>query len=223
MGHAVNGHCLQIARDAINRMGGPGIHVPDGGKVGSDALDPPPLETDDPRAAEILSMAMAESYAEAVAAIEAARKDTAIPYSSRGKIKKLGDALEKWAKKEIPRLSDLVAKAIKKEKFPDGAVVARLKSLVAAYETESWMKSKDYLKPVREAESDDYAPAVRERVREKLVRDALAAEFGCGIRDEEKRNAAKALYESAAAKASEDGGVSVWPSAAKYRLSWWVS
>ena len=39
---------------------------------------------------------------------------------------------------------------------------------------------------------------------------------------EEPRDDAERLYEDLVLRAREDGGLSVWPEAAAYRLSWWV-
>ena len=49
------------------------------------------------------------------------------------------------------------------------------------------------------------------------MRDAWALEQS-GKRDE-----AKPLYEALAAREAEDGGISDWPRAAKYRLLWWFT
>ena len=58
---------------------------------------------------------------------------------------------------------------------------------------------------------------MREREREELMRKAWAMET-----DPEKRDDAERLYEDLLLRAREDGGTSVWPEAAAYRISWWT-
>ena len=61
-----------------------------------------------------------------------------------------------------------------------------------------------------------FGPAKRDEARKQKMLDALKLEL------EGKRDEAKAIYQELAKQQKEDGGVSDWPFAAEYRLSWWT-
>ena len=217
MGHDVNFRCLQITRDLINDLGGPGsaAYTP---VNGSAVPRPEPLElarSDDKYVKELLALLADDRWPDAVARIAAIELDRKIPISDKRASLAFRTELQKLAQTELPRLDKLLLEAAKAEAVPSPFQVRRQKALVEAYAKWPWAQKRQYAETLAKF-SDEYPPVARERVRENAMRDAWALEQS-GKHDE-----AKPMYEALAARAGEDGGKSEWPRAAKYRLTWWV-
>ncbi|MCA8914813.1 MAG: hypothetical protein KDB90_05335 [Planctomycetes bacterium] len=216
MNHAVNGRCHQITRDAINEMGGPGMLPYPSGDEGARA-EPLPFEaSDDQYVQELIELCNSDDWRGALDRIDAIDDDKSIPGKEKRAVKHFDKDIEKIAKKEVKRVDDLVADAIKAEKMPAPWQVKRLRAIVDTWPEETWIKGKGYVEHLATLDGD-FAPANREREREQQMRDALALES-----QKDKRGDAKKLYEDLARRKAEDGGASIWPKAAEYRLKWWV-
>lgn len=216
MGHDVNARCLQITRDVINDLGGPGAlpYPPAGGAA---APQPEPLafaKNEDRHVKEVLAMLGDDRWPDAVARIAEIELDRKIPLAEKKAILAFRTEMQKVAQAELPRLDRLLADAAKTEAMPSPFQVRRQTALLEAYAKWPWAQKKQYAETLAKF-GDDYPPAARERDREKAMRDAWALEQS-GKRDE-----AKPLYEALAKREGEDGGASAWPAAAKYRLQWW--
>ena len=213
MGHAVNGRCLQITRDVMNQLGGPGM-LP---YAAAEAGLPPVFEAnDDPYITEVINLCHAERWSEALARIEAIEKDRSISSKERRPVRSFEKEIEKAAKKLVKETHEAIQAAIKADRMPDQAQVKRLQGILEAWPEASWIAKRGYDKTLAFIEGD-FPPAVRERERKQLLLDAVALESEQG-----KRADAKALYEKLAARAEEDEGRSAWPRAAAYRRTWWV-
>jgi hypothetical protein len=216
MGHDVNARCLQITRDAINDMGGPGslAYPPAGGAAAPQPEPLPVVKNDDKFVKEILALLSADRWPEAVARIAEIEVDRKVPLADKKAVLALRTELQKFAQADLPRLDKLLAEAIKADAAPGPFQLRRQKALLEAYAKWPWAQKKQYAETVAKF-TDDYPPVARERDREKAMRDAWALEQS-GKRDE-----AKPMYVALAAREAEDGGKSDWPRAAKYRLTWW--
>lgn len=215
MGHDVNYRCLQITRDVINELGGPGaVPYASGPKA---APEPLPFEaSDDPYVKEVTALCADDKWAEALKRIDAIDTDRKVKAKDKKAVKAFEKTLVDFAKKEMPRLDKLIAQEIKEEKMPGEFVLRRQRGLIEAFGAESWAKDRGFAQTLARI-NDDFPPVAREREREKLMRDALALE-----RENGKRAEAKAVYEKLAARKDEDRGASIWPKAAAYRLQWWL-
>ncbi|MEZ5991194.1 MAG: hypothetical protein R3E76_02445 [Planctomycetota bacterium] len=216
MGHAVNGRCHQITRDAINELGGPGaLPYPEDGETVR--AEPLPFDaSDDPYVREVIDLCNADDWAGALARIEQIKDDKEIGSKEKREIKHFDKDIEKVAKKEIKRVDDLVQDAVKAGKMPAPYLIKRLRAITETWAEESWVKGKGYDETLAFLETD-FAPVKREHEREQMMKDALVLEA-----QEGKREEAKAKYQALAKRADEDEGRSVWPKAAEYRLSWWI-
>ncbi|MCB9893674.1 MAG: hypothetical protein H6839_04420 [Planctomycetes bacterium] len=216
MGHAVNYRCIQITRDVINDLGGPGM-VPY--PTGDEGTRPEPLPfepSDDPYVKEVIELCNADEWQAALARIEAIDDDKSIGSKEKRAVKHFDKDVEKIAKKEVKRVDDLVAEAIKSETMPAAWQIKRLRAIAATWAEESWIKDKGYDERLAKLDGD-FPPAIREREREQQMRDAMQLES-----QKDKRSEARKLYEELAKRENEDDGNSIWPKAAKYRLSWWI-
>ncbi|MEK7467999.1 MAG: hypothetical protein AAB074_11340 [Planctomycetota bacterium] len=216
MGHDVNFRCLQITRDAINDLGGPGS-LPYPPASGVAAPQPEPLvlsKSEDKYVKEVTALLAQDRWPDAVARIAEIELDRKVTLADKKAVLALRTELQKFAQAELPRLDKLLADAAKTEAVPSPFQLRRQKALLEAYAKWPWAQKKQYAETVARF-TDDYPPVARERDREKAMRDAWALEQS-GKRDE-----AKPLYAALAAREGEDGGRSDWPRAAKFRLSWW--
>lgn len=215
MGHDVNYRCLQITRDVINDLGGPGaLPYTTGSKA---AREPLPFEaSDDPYVKEVAALCAEDRWTDALARIDAIDKDRKLKTKDKKAVKAFEKTIVEFAKKEMPRLDKLIAQDIKDAKMPGEYTLKRQKALVEAFGAQAWAKDKGYEKTLATI-NEAFPPIAREREREALMREAFRLESSEG-----KRAEAKALYEKLAARKGEDGGQSVWPKAAAYRLQWWI-
>jgi hypothetical protein len=214
MGHSVNGRCHQITRDVINELGGPGM-LPYSADSG--IPDPLPFEaSDDKYEQEVVGLCNADEWQSALNRVKAIDDDRKIDSKEKRAVRHFDKEIEKVAKKEVKRIDDLIAAAIKAEKMPEPWQIKRLRAITQTWAAETWIKGKGYDEHLALLEGD-FAPVKREREREQMMRDAAALESQKG-----KRSEARKLYESLAARKDEDEGKSIWPKAAAYRLTWWI-
>lgn len=215
MGHDVNYQCLQITRDAINDLGGPGS-LPYPAATAAPKPDALPFaKSDDRFVKEVTAMCADDRWPDAVARIAEVEMDRKVSLADKKAILAFRTELQKFAQAELPRLDKLLAEAAKAEALPNPFQLRRQKALLEAYAKWPWAQKKQYAETCGKF-GDDYPPTAREKDREKAMRDAWALEQAG------KRGDAKPLYEGLVKRESEDEGKSVWPAAAKYRLSWWV-
>ncbi|MBK8205450.1 MAG: hypothetical protein IPK87_01530 [Planctomycetes bacterium] len=215
MGHAVNGRCHQITRDVINELGGPGM-LPYATENGAAVPEPLPFEaSEDPYVKEAAALCNADQWQAALTRIQAIDADKSIAGKEKRALKSFAKEIEKVAKKEVKRVDDLMAEAMKSEKMPEAWQIRRVRAICMAWASETWIVGKGYDERLALLEGD-FAPARREREREQMMRDALRLES-----QPDSRSEAKKKYAELAARADEDEGKSTWPKAAKYRLQWW--
>lgn len=216
MGHAVNNRCLQITRDLVNDLGGPGsLPYPSAGAPRPDPL--PFAPSADPYVGEVTALCAEDRWPEAVARAIEIENDRKIPLKDKRAILAFKKEMEKFAQAELPRLDKLLAEAVKSDAMPNPFHPRRQKWLLEAYAKWPWAQKKSYAENLAKVEGD-FPPILREKEREKQMREAMVLE----TEGKEKRPEAKALYEKLAARASEDGGKSPWPRAAVWRLRWWL-
>lgn len=215
MGHQVNGRCLQITRDAIQQLGGPGaLPYPD-----PNAPIPSPLpfaESTDIYVKEVVELCRQDLWQDAIARVEAIEKDKSVARDAKKAIKNFEREIEKVAKAEAARIEKLLASCLKDEQLPNPHEVRRIRAIAAAYGETGWMKLHRFTETLAKLEGD-FPPLVRERERAEQMARAWALESEPG-----QRPAAKAALEALAARKTEDGGASIWPKAAAYRLAWWI-
>ncbi|MBX3474294.1 MAG: hypothetical protein KF754_07920 [Planctomycetes bacterium] len=215
MGHQVNGRCLQITRDVINQLGGPGAQ-PCAKAAGPKPSALPFAESTDAYVKEVTALCADDHWKEAIARVHAIEKDKAIARDAKKAIKDFDREIEKAAKSESARIEKLLADCIKNEVIPNPYEVSRIRAIAEAYEGAAWLKDRKFRDSLARLEGD-FAPVVRERERAEQMRQAWKLESEPG-----KRAEAKSAYATLAARKTEDGGTSPWPVAAAYRLSWWV-
>jgi hypothetical protein len=217
MGHDVNYRCLQITRDVINDLGGPGALPYKNPNDKSAAPEALPFEaSEDPYVKEVTGLCNDDKWADAIARIDEINKNHKLKTKDKKAVQAFEKTITDFAKKELPRLDKIIAQNIKDEALPNAFQLRRQKALVEAFGKETWAANKGYAETLAKL-NDDYPPTASERDREKMMRDAFKLESTQG-----KRAEAKALYEKLAARKGEDGGQSAWPKAAAYRLQWWV-
>jgi acetyl esterase/lipase len=215
MGHAVNARCLQITRDIVNDLGGPGApEYPDPGAMKSDPL--PFAAPTDPYVKELLALCEADLWKAARDRMREIETDRKIALKDKKLPLAFAKEMQKFAETEMPRLEKILAQCARDQGAPNPFQVRRMKGLIEAWDAFPWAKKPSYAASVAPF-TDDYPPVAREREREKRMRDAWALEA-----EEGKRPDAKALYEALAARKDEDGGKSPWPRAAAWRLKWWI-
>ncbi len=215
MGHDVNYRCLQITRDVINELGGPGA-LPYPSAAGASLPEPLALaKSDDPVVASVHALVAEDRWADAIARIAAVERDRTVPVASRKAVVALRGELQKLAQTELARLDAVLALAAKAQALPSPFALRRQRALLVAYAKSTWPRKKQHAETVA-IFSEAYPPYERERERERAMRDAWALEQAG------KRAEAKPLYEALVAREAEDQAQSEWPRAAKYRLGWWV-
>ncbi|MCB9893673.1 MAG: hypothetical protein H6839_04415 [Planctomycetes bacterium] len=209
---------FQIHRAAINRLGGPGAeeYPPDesrylGAKVPAD--DIPWKEHKDPWANEVIAYALAEDWKGAWERGNGILNDKNIKTKEKRDLKDFMKEFEKYVKDECDRLDASIQKSIKADFWPNTWHWERLKAMNRAFKDESWYQKKGYSKTLETLKT--YGPAQRDAARREKLMQAVKLEL------EGKRDEAKKIYQDVAKDKKEDGGVSTWPYAAEYRLSWW--
>ncbi len=217
MGHDVNARCIQITRDVINDLGGPGS-IPYPPAAGAAAPQPEPLtfaKNEDKFVKEVLVLLADDRWPDAVARIAELELDRKVTLADKKAILAFRTEMQKFAQAELPRLDKLLAEAAKAELIPSPFQFRRQKALLEAYAKWPWAQKKQYAETVAKF-GDDYPPAMREFKRRHKMLTAWVLEMS-GCRDD-----ARPLYDELVAAEAEDGGTSPWPAAAKYRLKWWV-
>ena len=216
MGHSVNGRCHQITRDTINDLGGPGrVPYPSIKGEESPGADTLPFVTEDPYVQELINLCRDDRWQAALDRLAELVADRSIKSRLKRAAKKFPKEMARFAKKELPRLETLLDDCLQREVMPNPFQMRRMKSLSQAYATETWVARRKYAEKLRRLETN-FPPTIREAEREAMIREAVQLE-----RKEGGRADAKKKYEELAARKEEDGGRSVWPRAAAYRLTWW--
>ena len=210
---------FQIHRAAINRLGGPGAeeYPPDesrylGTKTAADDL--PWTEHTDPWINEIIAFATADDWKAASERGNGIINDKNIKSKDKREIKDFMKDFEKYVKSECERLDASIQRSIKADFWPNTWHWERLKAMNRAFKDESWYQKKGYSKTLETLKT--YGPAKRDEARRQKMLQGVKLEL------EGKRDEAKKIYQEVAKDIKEDGGVSTWPFAAEYRLSWWT-
>jgi len=217
--HEVDDRCLQIARDTINDLGGPGaVPYPEQDPMAK-RFPPEPLPfeaSSDPYVREVRALLLADRWKEGRDRVATLTADESIGTKRRRGIRKLGADMERFARKELGRLDKLVAKSVREERQLSPHRLRRIEALVEAYSDKGWATKPGYAEKVAKLQAE-YPPLVRETERAAMMREAWAAEA-----DPERRREGEHLYEDLVLRMKEDEGLSIWPRAAEYRLSWWI-
>lgn len=224
MGHAMNGQVVTIIRETINQLGGPGLDTATIKPAGANASGSPaaperePLSfeaSDDTYVKEIVGMCNDDEWVAALARIEEIMHDRNIPSRDKREVRYFKRDVERAARAAFPATEAALQAAAEKQVFPSSADEKRLRAIVAAFADATWLKGREHPLEVLDRFGDDFPPRVRERERAAAMTAAWKLEAS-------DRSAAKAAYKALAERASEDGGTSVWPRAAEYRLGWWL-
>ncbi|MBZ0136746.1 MAG: hypothetical protein K8I27_10275 [Planctomycetes bacterium] len=209
---------VQIHRAAINTLGGPGPeeYPPDekrylGAPTDADKL--PWTEHKDPWANEVIAMATAEDWKGAWERGNGIMNDKNVKSKEKRDLKDFMKEFEKYVKDELERLDKSLQLSIKNDFWPNTWHHQRMKAMHKAFKDESWYSKKGYAATLETIKT--FGPAQRDKARKEKMFEAVKLELA-GKRDE-----AKKIYETLVRDKSEDGGVSEWPHAAEYRLSWW--
>jgi hypothetical protein len=208
-----------IHRAAINRLGGPGAQEmpPDesrylGVKVDADKV--PFAESKDPWINEIVTLSHAELWKQANERGQGLLNDKTIKTKDKKELKDfMTKTFEKYVKDELERLDKSIQTSIKNDFWPNTWHHERMKAMHEAFSTQDWYTKKGYSKTLETIKT--YGPAKRDLERKEKMAAAVKLELE-GNRDE-----AKKAYTELAKQKKDDGGVSAWPYAAEYRLSWW--
>jgi len=215
-GHEMAPRVLQIVRDHIQAFGGPGCDLYRTARGAQEPAELLPFATPDALCAEVVALCRAEDFKGAMERAAAIEADKAIAAKDKKELKKLPKEIEKYAKEALPKLAARLDKSMKANQLPADWVVKRMRSMIAAWPDATWVKNRDYASTLEKLETE-YEPGKRERERADQFAQVLALES-----QPEKWAEAKALCETLAARAQEDGGKSPWPGAARYRLVWWT-
>jgi hypothetical protein len=207
-----------ILRDAIATLGGPG--VPDYPKerpmpgviVEADKLPWTVDNTADLNIRQVVAFLEQGQWADARERLESLLGGKMSSKEKR-EMKSFQKDFEKYAKNEIDRCHASVEMSLKADVWPHHLHHSRLKALCNAFKDERWVQGKKYGETL--AALKTFGPAVRDEERKQQMLKAEKLEL------EGKREEAKKIYETLASQQKEDGGVSDWPFAAEYRLSWW--
>lgn len=215
-GHELAPRVHQIVRDHIQAFGGPGCDVYKAARGAQEAPEPLPFTGGDAYVNELIELCRADNFAGALKRAEQIDADKEIKSKDKREAKKFPKEIEKYARKALPELEQRIEQAMKEQKLPPPWAVRRMRALLQAYADQSWVTSRKYTELLQRLDTG-FEPAAREREREQLYLRAQGLET-----DSAQRGEARKLYEELAARAAEDGGASVWPSAAAYRLLWWT-
>ncbi|MCZ7604614.1 MAG: hypothetical protein M5U25_00790 [Planctomycetota bacterium] len=141
--------------------------------------------------------------------------DKNIKTKDKRELKDFMKEFEKYVKSELERLDASIQKSIKADFWPNTWHWQRMKAMQEAFGELDWYKKKNYARTLETLKT--YGPAQRDQARKEKLFEAVKLELA-GKRDE-----AKKIYQEIAGQKKDDGGVSTWPYAAEYRLSWWMS
>ncbi len=209
-----------ILRDAIATLGGPG--VPDYPKerpmpgviTESDKVPFNPDTATDGNLRDLYNLAQQEQWESLRERIKTMLDSRTITSKDKRPIKAFEKDLDKYIKMEMDRCHKSVEASVQADMWPHHVHHSRLKALYRAYKDERWVQSKKYAETLEALKT--FGPAVRDEERKQLLLKAVKLEL------EGKREEAKKIYQDLAKQQKEDGGVSDWPFAAEYRLSWWT-
>lgn len=209
---------IQIHRAAINRLGGPGAeeYPPEEGRyLGAqvDADKVPFEEGSDPRINEIVLLAKNEQWKQAWKRGNAILDDKSIKNKDKRDVKSFMKDFEKYCKDELERLNKSIQSSIEHDFWPNTWHHERMKAMREAFKEESWFQKKDYATTLETLKT--YGPAKRDEARRVRMLEAVKLEL------DGKRDEAKKIYNELVKQKTDDGGVSLWPHAAAYRLEWW--
>jgi hypothetical protein len=210
---------IHIHRAAINRLGGPGAEEmpPDESRylgVKTDADKVPFAESTDPWINELVTLCHAELWKQARERGQGILDDKTIKAKDKKELKEfMTKTFDKYVKAELERLEKSLQTSIKNDFWPNTWHHERMKAMHEAFKEQDWYIKKPYSKTLETIKT--YGPATRDAARKVKMFDAVKLEL------EGKRDEAKKAYQEIAKQKKEDGGVSLWPHAAEYRLSWW--
>jgi hypothetical protein len=210
---------IHIHRAAINKLGGPGAEEmpPDEGRylgVKTDADKVPFAESTDPWINEIVQLAQGELWKQAFDRGNGILNDKTIKTKDKKDLKEfMTKTYDKYIKTELERLEKSLQTSIKNDFWPNTWHHERMKAMHEAFKDQDWYIKKPYSKTLETIKT--YGPAQRDAARKVKMLAAVQLEL------EGKRDEAKAAYQEIAKQIKEDGGVSLWPHAAAYRLTWW--
>ena len=210
---------IHIHRAAINRLGGPGAEEmpPDESRylgVKSDADKVPFAESTDPWISEVVTLAQSELWKQAYERGMGIVDDKTIKAKDKKELKEfMTKTFDKYVKSELERLDKSLQVSIKADFWPNTWHHERMKAMHEAFKSQDWYTKKTYAKTLETFKT--YGPATRDAARKVKMLEAVQLELS-GQRDD-----AKKAYQEIAKQKKEDGGVSLWPHAAEYRLSWW--
>jgi hypothetical protein len=219
LGHEVDGRSLQITRDTINGLGGPGA-VAYGNDPVSKRFQPEPIPfklSSSDFVNEVRLMLLDDRWKEGRSRAAELISDKSLDTKQKRPIRKLASDMDRFARKELGRLDKLLEKAIRGGNQLSPYLLRRMRAVVEAYPEMGWATKPGYVEKIEKLHAE-YPPLVREKERAEIMRKAWALEA-----DPEKREEAERLYEDLVLRAKEDEGFSIWPGAASYRLSWWIA
>ncbi|NUN47868.1 MAG: hypothetical protein HUU15_03460 [Candidatus Brocadiae bacterium] len=218
MGHDVNARCIQITRDVIQDLGGPGsLPYPSPGGIADPGPEPLGFAKNEDRyVQEILALLADDRWPDAIGRIAAIELDRKITLADKRAVLAFRTEMQKFAQAELPRLDRLLSETARAGGIPGRFQLRRQRALLEAYSRWPWAQKKQYAETIAIFDGD-YPPTLREAKRRHAMLTAWTLELS-GCRDD-----AKPLYEELVAAEQEDGGVSPWPAAAKYRLKWWTA
>jgi hypothetical protein len=208
---------LLIHRDAISSLGGPGPREyfdPDR-VVGviTDADKVPFADSADGYVQEIVNLARLEEWERAARRAAEIQADRRINNRDKRMLSNFMREFDRYVKSEAERLNRSLEVSINADVWPHALHHMRMKAFAEAFSDARWFESKPYAANLEKLRT--YGPAKRDAERRERLLEAVRHELD-GNRAEAKR-----IYQEVAAHRTQDGGVSNWPRAAEYRLSWW--
>ena len=207
-------HWLQVIRDGINSIGGPGMLTDPTEKIISTEADKISFAgSRDQFVLEIQKLCKGEAWGAAVERMNEILADKEIKSKFKRELKKFEKELQKYVRTELDRLDASIMISVNAEMKPSTLHRRRMTAMVEAFKDESWVKNKPYAEHLELLNT--YPPAKREAERLKKFKEATALESTPGKWEE-----AQKLLSALAKDENADGG-SMWAKAAKYRLSWW--
>jgi len=207
-----------IMRDAMQCLGGPGAleyydaKPPVGVITKDDEL--PFAESTDPVVAEVIGICKAGDWGRAQRRLKEVLENRSIKTSDKRPVLLFKREFDKYVKDEMDRCNKSIEVSLKAEAWAHSLHKARLASMWEAFKDEGWCRNKPYGANLEKLKT--YPVAVREAARRDRVLEAVNLELTG------EREKAKAKYEEIAKEKDADGGLSDWPRAAEYRLSWWT-
>lgn len=207
-----------VHRDAIGIMGGP--PAPEYPRerslpgVVTDADKVPFKDNEDRYANQVIELARQEEWKKANEYMLRVIANKDIAAKDKKAIKAFQKEFDKYVKAEMERCNKSIEISIKAEMWPHWLHHQRLKALYEAFKDEKWAASKTYGANIEKLKT--FGPAQRDQERKVKLLDAMKLELAG------KRAEAKKIYQEISKQKDADGGLSDWPYAAEYRLTWWV-